>query len=324
MLPVAGITKEGSMAREKDKRIMLRAFCIKNDKITQANSGLLDTLSEKLTESAANDRLMRLNPEDVKREEDLISDFNVNGHNFVSGVMLRLAHAEDVPNIPEEYLTREKIPLVELDSIEAGSSIIYKEHYYFLLDNDFVITNLLSNITITRFQTYINWLLKKERGPNFYEFTPMVVKQPGIKISEINKITVKDLSVASADEQAVGQKKFSLSLDSFTNLLSDVDSLDDMVKNNIISAELLIKFTKPRKMSDEDYQKIMGAYMKPISDSDNISFSTKRGGPKIKGSDVLKIKPVNVDLTETGKISEPHLYQEMEIFLREIKNEKRG
>jgi hypothetical protein len=312
--------KEGIMAGEKNRNIRLRAFRIENNKITHSNSGVLATLSGKISGSAAIDRRMRLNNEDIKREEDLIFDFNVNEQNFVSGLMLRMAHAEDVPNIPEEYLQREKISLAELDSIDTGSSIIYKEHYYFLLDNDFVITNLQSNITITRFQTYINWLLEKERGTNFYEFTPMVNPQTEMKISEINKIMVRDLSVVPADEQTVDQKKFSLSLASFTNLLSDVDSLDEMIKNNIISAELLIKFTKPRKMSDQDYQKIMGAYMKPVSDSDNISFTTKTGA-KIKGSDVLRIKSVSVDLTKTGKISEPHLYQQMEMFLKEIKNE---
>jgi hypothetical protein len=303
----------------KIKPQRLRAFRIENNEITQSNSGLLSNLANKLNGSKAENRRMQLNAEDIKREEDLISDFNVNEQNFVSGVILRITHAEDVPNIPDEFLQHEKISINELDTIEAGTSIIYKDHYYFLLNNDFIVTNLQANLPIKRLQVYLNWLLEKERGTALYEFTPMVVPQKETKLSDINKITVKDTTV-NTNKQDTGHKKFALSLDLLTDLIKDVSSLDQIIENNIVSAELLIKFTKPRKMSEEDYQNIMGAYMKPISETDDISFSTKKHGT-IKGSDILKTKIVDIELTETNKINEPQLYQEMEKFLNELKSE---
>lgn len=305
----------------KMKPQRLRAFRIENNEITQSNSGLLNNLANKLNGSKAENRRMQLNAEDIKREEDLISDFNVNEQNFVSGVILRITHAEDVPNIPDEFLQHEKISINELDTIEAGTSIIYKEHYYFLLDNSLVITNLQGNITIARFQTYINWLLEKERKTILYEFTPMIVPQEEMPLSDIDKIIVRDTSVGKNNEQSsTGHKKFKLDLDYISSLFSDVVSLDEMVENNIISAELLISFKKPRKMSNDDYQRMLGAYMKPISDTDNITFNTKKHG-KIKGSEINRTKLVDIELTETGKINEPQLYQAMEKFLNELKSE---
>ena len=305
----------------KMKPQRLRAFRIENNEITQSNSGLLNNLTNRLNGSKAENRRMQLNSEDIKREEDLISDFSPNGHNFVSGVMLRITHAEDVPNISDELLQHEKISINDLETIKAGSSIIYKEHYYFLLGNSLIITNLQSNITITRFQTYINWLLEKERGAMLYEFTPMIVSQEEMPLSDIEKIIVKDPTVGKNEEQeTTGHKKFKVDWDYISSLFKDVISLDEMVENNIISAELLISFKKPRKMSKDDYQKLLGAYMKPISDTDNITFNTKKHG-KIKGSEINRTKLVDIELTETGKINEPQLYQEMEKFLNELKNE---
>ncbi|MDR1883882.1 MAG: hypothetical protein LBR26_14030 [Prevotella sp.] len=93
----------------KMKPQRLRAFRIENNEITQSNSGLLGNLANRLNGSTAEIRRMQLNAEDIKREEDLISDFNVNEQNFVSGVILRITHTENVLNIPDEFLQHEKI-----------------------------------------------------------------------------------------------------------------------------------------------------------------------------------------------------------------------
>ena len=307
----------------KTKSLRLRAFRIENNEISQSNSGLLNNLANRLNGSVAETRRMPLNSDDPMCEEDLISDFNINGQNYIYGAVIRIMHSEDVPNIPDEYLQYEKISMKELDTIKAtaGSSIIYKEHFYFLLNNDFVVTNLQSNRPIKRLQVYFNWLLEKERGNILYELTPMIVPQKETKLSDISKITVKDTTVNTIDKKEdTGHRKFDLSLKLLSDLVKDVKSLDQIIENNIVSAELLIKFTKPRKMSEEDYQRIMGAYMKPISETDDVSFSTKKHGT-IKGSDILKTKLVDIELTETNKIHEPQLYQEMEDFLNELKNE---
>jgi hypothetical protein len=135
-----------------------------------------------------------------------------------------------------------------------------------------------------------------------YEFTPMIVSQEEMPLSDIEKIIVKDPVVGKNEEQeSTGHKKFKVDWDYISSLFKDVITLDEMVENNIISAELLISFKKPRKMSKDDYQKLLGAYMKPISDTDNITFNTKKHGI-IKGSEINRTKLVDIELTETGKI----------------------
>jgi hypothetical protein len=307
----------------KTKPIKLRSFRIENNEITQSISGLLATLMDKLEGSKAEIRRMQLNSEDLKKEEDLISDFNFNNQNFLSGVILRICHAEETPNIPDDFLQKEKIPIDKLEKIELSSSIIYKEHYYFLLNNEFLITNLQSNIPIKRLQVYLNWLLEKERGKVLYEFTPLISKNIETKLSDISKIVVKDNTVnftESETKKETGHKKFFIPLNVLRELINDTKSLNQIIENNIVSAELLIKFSKPRKMTSQDYKKIMGAYLKPISDLDDVSFSTRRNGI-IKGGEVLRIKTVDIELTETKMINEQQLYQEMESYLNELVNE---
>ena len=90
--------------------------------------------------------------------------------------------------------------------------------------------------------------------------------------------------------------------------------------NKILSAQLLVKFTKPRKMEEEDYEKLLGAYMKPISDADGVTFKLKNG-KKITGSNILRTKNVEIEMIDDVRISEPALIQEMEEFLRELNSE---
>ena len=87
-----------------------------------------------------------------------------------------------------------------------------------------------------------------------------------------------------------------------------------MLDNKILSAQLLVKFTKPRKMEEEDYEKLLGAYMKPISDADGVTFKLKNG-KKITGSNILRTKNVEIEMIDDVRISEPALIQEMEEFL---------
>ena len=70
-------------------------------------------------------------------------------------------------------------------------------------------------------------------------------------------------------------------------------------------------------MSDEEFQKKFGAIMKPVSDTDHITFRDKKGN-KITGEDILKTKKITVDKTEQGWLSEPQLHIEMARFLDEL------
>lgn len=104
------------------------------------------------------------------------------------------------------------------------------------------------------------------------------------------------------------------------NIVEEVPDLQEMLDKKILSAQLLVKFTKPRKMDEDDYEKLLGAYMKPIGDDDGITFKLKNG-KKITGSNILRIKDIEVEMIDDTRISEPALIQEMESFLRELNKE---
>jgi len=306
----------------KPKEIKLRAIKIENNDINKKNSGLLSILTSKLEKSKAKERIMILNQDDPKKEEDLISDYQIKKDVYISGAMLRIMESSDSPSIPDDLFNETKFVISELDKLEIGNSKIYKDHYYFLLNNNYIITNLPGVYTITRFQTYINWLLEKERDNNLFEFTPLMMFREEIKLSELRNIKIQDPIVKEPQRpnEIGGKRILELSKDLIYSLLKDVHSFSDVALEKIVSAELLIKFKKSKDISKEEYQKILGAYMKPISDTENVIFVPKKGSP-IKSSEILRVKIVNVELTESNKISEPQLLQEMEKYLNEIKTE---
>lgn len=305
---------------KNQKQVKLRAFKIENNDLALSESDLQTKLATLLDETIANDRRMQLNQDDIKREEDLISDFNAT-KNFLSGVMLRITHAEDVPNIPDQFLEHKKISINELDDIDPGSSVVYNGHYYFLLNGKYVITNLRGNLPIKRFQVYINWFLEKERGDKLYEITPIVTEHKVTQLADLKGIVVKDSDIhPDSPQEETGLKRLNLPEKLLPDLFKDVTNLDEMIEKNIVSAFVTLKFRKPKGVSKEEYQKFMGAYLKPISETDDVSFLTKKNG-RITGSDILKTKIVDIELTATNKISEPQLYQEMEQFLKEVTNE---
>jgi len=303
------------------KQFKLRAFRIENNIVTQKESNVMNLLETKLKTTIANDRRMLLNEKD--KDEDLICNYNIKPNDYVWGSSLRITPSEEVLNIPDDLFKEERIVLQELDSLKDQGSIIYKSHFYFLISNKFLVTTLPGNITISRFQTYINWFLEDLRNEELFEFTPDVKDSPMYQLKNLKKISVSDpvLDEKTAENSGVdslkSEKKL-LSLNTLKGLFSDISSYDEAKLSEIVSAELLLKFRKPNQMSKEDYQSTLGAYLKPISDTDNITFYPKNG-PSVKGSEILNIKEVQIEKLESKNISENQLMQEMEMFLRELK-----
>ncbi|WP_236566470.1 hypothetical protein [Pasteurella multocida] len=98
---------------------------------------------------------------------------------------------------------------------------------------------------------------------------------------------------------------------------SDFKEVENLAK--IISAELVVKFKKPRKMIQDDYEKILGATLKPVGDIENIKFKTKDKKNIVRGKDLLKTKTVEIEKTESGYLVEEQLIQAMAHYLQEIR-----
>lgn len=299
------------------KKVKLRAFKISVNDIKAIPDDLISFIKTKLETTTANDRRMTINEND--NEEDLISDFSLDETSIFSAI-LRIRPAESVPKIPDEYFNEKYIHIMDLDRLDNESSIIYKDHYYFMIRGDFLVTNLKLTTTISRLQTYINWIIEKERKNLFFEFTPLVKMVDGLKIIDLKSVKVIDPQIdnySKNTEEKTEVKRFAI--DVLKSVLKDVISLDDILLSEVVSAEVLLKFKKPAKMDPEDYEKELGAYLKPISDMNNVTFYPKKGSP-ISAEEIQVIKEVDIDTTSTNLLSEHHLKQEMERFLNELNN----
>jgi hypothetical protein len=309
---------------ENNRAITLYAYEIENEEIGAAYSDLMEKLAAKLLiqKETAGDRRLNLNKE--SKEEDLLSDYSANDK-YVFGVMWRIAPAIGSPSIPDGLFDHEKIQMSEIQNSGDESPLICKDHSYFSVNKHFLVTNIPKS-RIKSLQTYLNWLLEATRGDKIYTFTPKIEAPHGILLSDIKNIVVKDPTFKNKKKKTEkkeeqSHKVFKFASDQLLSLLKEVPDLQQMIEKKILSAQLLVKFTKPSKMEDEDYKKLLGAYMKPICDTDGVTFTTKNG-KKIKGTEILLTKLVEVEILANKGISEPALILEMECFLRELNKNK--
>lgn len=306
----------------------LRAFEIINSDINKKQSDLGDKLRLKLqTSTAVNDRRMLLNAEDPQKEEDLISDFAKNseeGDPFFC-TMLRVALGNNVQHIDNTLFSKKNFTISDLNSSVVNAEAIYKNHYYFSVNNNFLITNMPGNLTITRLQTYLNWLLN-----DLYEVNPLVAQDAMPELSNIKDIIVRDpvtgSSVATNSGKSSFGKTFNIgkaALGLVREALTDAKDISDHQLEQMISAKLVIEFKKPKKDDDEQIKRAFGALLKPVSDLDNFEFMTRNNKKIIKGKKLLRVKDVTIETTDTHLLNEAQLSQEMNRFIRELENERK-
>ncbi|SEG39036.1 hypothetical protein SAMN05421847_2168 [Halpernia humi] len=308
------------------KLYKLRAFKITCNSITDSEPVIVDDFISVMQNSIAQDRRMPLNSTDENGEEDLMCEFNIIQERQINGSMMRIAPSDNSVNLPDEVFEHEKILIKDLEKLNVNTNNIYKSHFYLAFNNNYLVTTLNLTTNIKRLQTYLNWLLRNVRGAKLYELTPMISAEKDLKGYEIKKIKIADTVINPySGEEHQEETNFlrrvkNIPQQLVESLFKDTSTLHEAFDENMISAELLIKFSKPRKMKRDDYQRILGATMKPISDFDSLVVYPENGAP-IKGEDIFNIKQVNVETIENGKISEENLYQEMEKFLIELQND---
>ncbi|MBT0573663.1 hypothetical protein OKE68_10595 [Riemerella anatipestifer] len=298
----------------KTKTIKLLAYDIDNEDIKAPYSDLFEKLKEKLGYGeSADTRRMKLNLS--SSDEDLLSDFAITDR-YVYGVMWRISPSKEIPRIPDDYFSNPKIQIDDIFNNDEKIQLTCKEHYYFALNNHFLVTNLPKS-RIKSLEVYLNWLLLATRGDKSYNFTSKIKVSEQIKLNEIKHISLKSSQKKEKNEN--GFKVFGLGTELLKKLISDTKNLDDIVRSNIFSSRLLISISKPRKMPQQEYEKLLGTYMTPISHADGVSFKLKNG-KTISGENMLQYKEVEIELIDDNRISERDLVLEMEKYLRELKN----
>lgn len=311
----------------KNAKIKLRAFRIENAALTEPHSGILSLLQQVLSiDSMAQQRRMKLNEDDL--DEDLLSNFEwAQSNQFLFGMMLRIIPAINGGVISSDLFNQQKITIAEVSTGNSNQSQ-YKDHYYFAINNNFVVTNLSGTYSIDRLQTYINWVLKDIRGERLFELTPVTKIPEGVKLSEIKGIEFTGGSNATTFSAGTAEKSetklHELTQSLLDSIFSDTDTIADIKRSQIITAKLLLTVKKkPQEMAKDEYQKIMGAVTKNITNDSGISLIAKNGN-KYTGDAIKVVKDITVEKTTNNRLVEEELKQKMELFLNELRNSING
>lgn len=294
------------------KTITLRFFDVEYTSGLTSTDTLVSRVLSRLS-SQASQRLMDVNKQESNKQ-DLISDFlNVKSGKMVAGTSIRITKSKDVPIITEAMLKQNQFKVSSINKNAKDDEKTCLDYFYFCLSDNKLIVTLDARSGISRFETYLNWLLSTtETGENI-NITP-TVDEDNISVSDLKKITIgNSYNISSGDTgdngEGIKSKMINLAGDVIKSLFSDTESFADLMDAKICSANLVIKFSKPRGMKEEEYKKkTAGAILKPLEDPDSVRFQTK--GKKLLGSQILKVEQIEVEDVD-GAINEQEVYQKI-------------
>lgn len=301
------------------KPVKLRAFRInQTSELSTEDRSLISLLQQVFTPaSIVQDRTMQLN--EVEDEEDVLPFFKWNSEkNFVFGMIMRVLKNDITQGIPSDLYDRESFSISDIDGVESVDTC--KSFYYIALNEKFLVTNLPGNLPINRVETFINHLVNEQRR-GIYKFVPVMTIPEELPLSQIRKIVIGENISLHASTEGIGSSIKTLSKEVIAHLLGENPNITELTENDIIQANLVLKFRKkPTDMPKEEYEQLLGQMARPLLDDRGICIETKQG-KKISGEMIRREKRVTVDITETGRVNEKNLMQEMELFITELMRE---
>lgn len=154
------------------KKITLRYFNVNSSAFT-LNESIVRRLKSKLVSSASS-RMMPLNRQ-ASDKSDVISDFlTVLNDNIIAGTYLRIANSADVPIVTEAMLRKNQFKVSTINKNANKDERTGLDYFYFCLSDSRLIVTLDSRSTISRFETYVNWLLNTKDSGESISFTPTI------------------------------------------------------------------------------------------------------------------------------------------------------
>lgn len=269
------------------KNVTYRVFEIKNNELTEDASGLKDDLRESLKNSKIEKRLIPVKDDDDTLK-DLLGAFapstKAPDKDYFYGVMMRLKPAKEIKALPDNFEQLTELEESKLQEIkEIAGKTVCSNLYHFLIKGKYLITDLSQIQTISSLQKYIAKLLTKES----YAFVPHLVNKD-LHLKDVKTVTFKD-SLSFLNNEEEEERGFSLkkTVTSAIKYISpNVNRLNKLMGEHIVSARMTIDFERPRSMSVKDYEKKLGAILAPVEDLDSVYFTLK-GGMKLMGADLV-------------------------------------
>ena len=108
---------------------------------------------------------------------------------MVAGTSIRITKSKDVPIITEAMLKQNQFKVSSINKNAKDDEKTCLDYFYFCLSDNKLIVTLDARSGISRFETYLNWLLSTtETGENI-NITP-TVDEDNISVSDLKKITI--------------------------------------------------------------------------------------------------------------------------------------
>lgn len=317
------------------QKVTLRAFKFENVDIKKFKNDVFENISKILNEGCSvSTRKMFLNQDDPKKENDSLSYYEfVNNNNHLVATILRSSEENTLPTIESSLFDEPLFNILDLKKTSIDTGIIYKDHFYIALSENYLVTNLKSSLSPKRIQTYINYLT----NTSCCSLTPVLEKRKNISFAEIKTITLNDGSLNISEPRVKNknikneESKKSLFLKPYEIIKflkerlsynNEVKMLSDKDIAEMVSVQLVLEFHKPKDISMEEYMERMAELtLKYIDDPSDVIVKGEKN-KKLNGKELLKTKIVEIEKTDEGDIIEQDLYQEMTKFLIELENEK--
>lgn len=265
------------------RSISFRLFRIKNSDKSIKAPQLRKALSER-TQIAQDigKRLMPLKESNPDSDIDVLSSFaNAEESRYFYGVIMRFTLPKNVPVIPDDFRNLKEVKESELSVPDAlKGKMLCRNVYHIFITDDYLVTDLNKEYTITRLEKYLNYLLL---GTN-YDFVPCVMSNE-IRLRDIKTIVFKNPSIAR-ENMKIDLDLKDKAKELVKQLFPLMDNIDEVMNDNIISAKMTLSIAKPDEMLDEDYERKLAYVLKPVSDPDIVSIGIIKGR-EIKGSDIL-------------------------------------
>lgn len=309
------------------KDMILYAYRIENEELSTGVSDFTANLLKKLEseEEQAGKRILQ--PSEDSSEADLLSYYVLKRPSRrIFGMMMRIAKVKDISTIPPELLQKVIIKPEELRELDISDkeSIVCKNRYYFMVDDNHLVITLQKNL-MTQFKTYMNWFLELYRGEKLYKFSNLIETPSDTNLKDIRSITFADNAtglLSGKINSGSGEeiKLISVAKDFLEKIVAGDENLEFLVDKKILSANLVVKFNKIAKKDadNEDIKKALSAIITPLADDDYVSVELK-DKRRISAGKMIRKKTVTVDLMDNGAINHEQLSQAMESYLNELK-----
>ena len=270
------------------KKVVFRAFTIKNEALTQVESDLESRLKAKLANTTVENRLKNVVDGD-DTVKDLLSSYAPAANtqaDYLYGTVMQLKPAKEIKSLPENYLQMTSLNENQLSEIaEIAGKTICSRIYHFLIKGNLLITDLKDSSTISVFSNYLSKLVPEKR----YGFIP-TISNNNIKLSNIVHVVFSD----NFDDQNPDITIKNPVKRIIKKMSPQVRGLDRIMANKLVKAKLSIDFSKPRNVTNEDYARQLGALLAPIQDLNFVQF-TMNNGQQIYGHELAYSKAVTLE-----------------------------